>query len=193
MVDILHLKLTLCLSVCLSGMMNKMNWLETLKRDLWVYIVQFLYVHCVKLITNNIVLLIFVKKELLLFISIVSVVYISLTSRVFANGPGDHGSILSRVIPKTQKMVLDAASLNTQHYMVKIKGKEVSSRESSRALPYTSVWWLLKRGPSGHPRLRSPTTLYGLTYPRVFCSNDESADNESQIKISTAWKVIMKI
>ena len=30
--------------------------------------------------------------------------------------PGRSGSIPGRVIPKTQKMVLDAASLNTQHY-----------------------------------------------------------------------------
>ena len=34
--------------------------------------------------------------------------------RVFANGPGDLGSIPGRVIPKTQKMVLDASLLNTQ-------------------------------------------------------------------------------
>ena len=43
--------------------------------------------------------------------------------RVFANGPGDRGSIPGRVIPKTQKMVLDAALLSTQHYKVRIKGK----------------------------------------------------------------------
>ena len=42
-------------------------------------------------------------------------------SRVFANGLGR--SIPGRVIPKTQKMVLDAALLNTQHYKVKIKSK----------------------------------------------------------------------
>ena len=34
-------------------------------------------------------------------------------SRVFANGPGDRGSILGRVIPKTQKMVPDASLPNT--------------------------------------------------------------------------------
>ena len=34
-------------------------------------------------------------------------------SGVFANGPGDRGSIPGRVIPKTQKMVLDAALLRT--------------------------------------------------------------------------------
>ena len=42
-------------------------------------------------------------------------------SRVFTNGPGDWGSILHRVIPKTQKMVLDATLLNTQHYKVRVK------------------------------------------------------------------------
>ena len=43
-------------------------------------------------------------------------------SRVFANGPGDQGSILGRVISKTQEMVLDATLLSTQHYEVRIKG-----------------------------------------------------------------------
>ena len=44
-------------------------------------------------------------------------------SRVFANGSGDRGFIPGQVIPKTQKMVLDATFLNTQHYKVRIKGK----------------------------------------------------------------------
>ena len=59
--------------------------------------------------------------------------------RVFANGPGDPGSIPGRVIPKTQKMVLDATLLNTQHYKVRIKGKVEKSRKRSSALPYTLV------------------------------------------------------
>ena len=46
-----------------------------------------------------------------------------LVGRVFANGPGDRGSIPGRVIPKTLKMVLDTSLLNTQHYKVRIKGK----------------------------------------------------------------------
>ena len=62
-----------------------------------------------------------------------------LTVRVFANGPGDLGSIPGRVIPKTQKMVLDASLLNTQHYKVRIKGKVEQSWEWSSALPYTLV------------------------------------------------------
>ena len=64
---------------------------------------------------------------------------IGLMSRVFANGLGDQVSILGRVIPKTQKMVLDATLLGTQHYKVSIKGKMEQSRERSSALPYTSV------------------------------------------------------
>ena len=35
---------------------------------------------------------------------------------MFTNSLGDHDSIPSRVIPKTQKMVLDTDLLNTQHY-----------------------------------------------------------------------------
>ena len=58
---------------------------------------------------------------------------------VIANGLGDWGSIPGWVIPKTQKMVLDATLLNTQHYKVGIKGKVEQSREKSSTLPYTSV------------------------------------------------------
>ena len=60
-------------------------------------------------------------------------------SRVFTNGPGDQCSIPHRVIPKTQKMVLDAALFNTQLYKVRIKGKMEKSREWSSTLSYTSV------------------------------------------------------
>ena len=43
--------------------------------------------------------------------------------RVYTNGPGGQGSITGRVIPKTQKMLLDAALLSTQHYEIRINGK----------------------------------------------------------------------
>ena len=69
-------------------------------------------------------------------------------SRVFANGPGEWGSIQGQVIPKTQKkkkkkkkkkkIVLDAALLSTQHYKVRIKDKEEQSRELSSTFSYTS-------------------------------------------------------
>ncbi len=59
---------------------------------------------------------------------------IGLMSKMFADGPGDQGSIPGRVIPKTQKIVLDASSLNTQHY--KVCG---TIQERSCTLLYTSV------------------------------------------------------
>ena len=65
--------------------------------------------------------------------------FIGLMSREFANGQGDWGSIPGRVIPKIQKMVLDATLLITQHYKARIKGKVEQFRGWSRALPYTRV------------------------------------------------------
>ena len=62
-----------------------------------------------------------------------------LMSRVFANGQGDWGSIPDGVIPKTQKIVLDATLLNTQHYKVRIKSKVEKSRELNSTLVYTSA------------------------------------------------------
>ena len=60
---------------------------------------------------------------------------IGLGVRVFANGPGDLSSIPGRVIPKTQKMVLDASLLSTQHYKVRIKGKVEQSRKGVAPSP----------------------------------------------------------
>ena len=71
-------------------------------------------------------------RQLYLFI-------IGLMSRVFSGSLGDQGSIPGRVIPETQKTVLDAAFLNTQHHKVMIKGKVEQSREWCSALPNTSV------------------------------------------------------
>ena len=64
---------------------------------------------------------------------------VNIVGRMFANGPGDLGSILGHVIPKTLKMVLDTSLLNTQEYKVYSKGKVEQSRERSSALPYTSM------------------------------------------------------
>ena len=54
---------------------------------------------------------------------------------MFANGPGDQGSIPGCIIPKTLKMVLDISLLNTQQYKVSIKGKVEQSRERSSGFP----------------------------------------------------------
>ena len=60
---------------------------------------------------------------------------IGLAVRVFAIRPGDLGSFPGRVIPKIQKMVLDASLLNTQHYKIRIKGKVEQSREGVAPSP----------------------------------------------------------
>ena len=71
-------------------------------------------------------------------------------------------SIPDRVIPKTQKMVLDTFLLNTQHYKERIKGKVEQSRKRRSALPIhrSSRYW--KRGDWGHLRLRSQTKVLSL-------------------------------
>ena len=62
-----------------------------------------------------------------------------------ANGLGDLGSILGRVILKTLKMVLDTSLLSTQQYKVRIKGKVEQSRERSSAPLHLSVVAIEKR------------------------------------------------
>ena len=58
----------------------------------------------------------------LLIITILQYRAIGLMGGVFANGPGDRGSISRSSHTKDSKMVLDATLLNTQHYKVWIKG-----------------------------------------------------------------------
>ena len=83
----------------------------------------------------------------------------SLFTNLFANGPGDLGSIPGRVIPKTQKMVLDASLLNTQHYKVRIKGKVEQSREGVAPSPTPWCSSCRKGSLRDYPRLWSPTYL----------------------------------
>ena len=71
--------------------------------------------------------------------SIYIYIYIYIYTSVSDNGPGEWGSIPGRVIPKTPKMELDDALLNTQLYKVRIKGKVQQSRERRSAHPYSSV------------------------------------------------------
>ena len=83
---------------------------------------------------------------------------------MFANGLGDLGSVPVWVMPKTQKIVLDTALLNTQYYKLRIKGKVEQSRERSCTLPTTLVLYLMKRESSGHLWLWLPTLLYFHSY-----------------------------
>ena len=64
---------------------------------------------------------------------------IGLLSRMFASGPGDWGSIPGRVMPKTQKIVLDI-SLRVLSYVSRVKwsnpGKRVMPTPTSRCSSY---------------------------------------------------------
>ena len=91
---------------------------------------------------------------------------IGLAVRVFANGPGDLGSVPGRVIPKTQKMVLDASLLNTQHYKVRIKGKVEQSREG--VAPSPTPWCSSYRKGSLRVTLDYGRQLYFFTLELLF-------------------------
>ena len=106
------------------------------------------------------------EKHKLYFATIIAIIsfhtsLIGLGVRVFANGPGDLGSIPGRVIPKTQKMVLDASLLNTQHYKVRIKGKVEQSREG--VAPSPTPWCSSYRKGSLRVTLDYGRQLYLLT------------------------------
>ena len=88
----------------------------------------------------------------------------SLMSRVFANSPGDLGSVPGWVIPKTQKMVLDATLLNTQHYKVRIKGKVEQSREWSSALPLQLGVVAIEKGAFESSSTKVANFIYNLEY-----------------------------
>ena len=79
--------------------------------------------------------------------------------RLFANGPGDQGSIPGWVIPKTFKMVLNTSLLNTQHHKVHIEGKMEQSRGMSSALPLHLGVVAFEKG-----AFRSSTTKYRQLY-----------------------------
>ena len=106
---------------------------------------------------------------------------VGLAVRVFANGPGDLGSIRGRVIPKTQKMVLDASFLNTQHYKVRIKGKVEQSREG--VAPSPTPWCSSYRKGSLRVTLDYGRQLYLLTLENM-CSSHSSLLSHW---ISTYW------
>ena len=62
---------------------------------------------------------------------------------MFAIGPVDRGSIPGRVILKTQKMVLDASFLNTQHYKAgsRVKWSNPGKRVALFPTPRCSSYW----------------------------------------------------
>ena len=71
--------------------------------------------------------------------------------RVFASVPGDLGSILGRVIPKTKKMVLDTTLLSTQQYKVGIKSKSGAIQEKELHSPIHLGRVAIEKGAFGSP------------------------------------------
>ena len=88
---------------------------------------------------------------------------------MFANGPGDRDSIPGRVIPKTQKMVLNAALLNTQHYK---EGSRVkwSNPGNGVAPPLHLDVVVIEKGAFGYPRLKGDN----FTFTYNVCKNISS-------------------
>ena len=85
---------------------------------------------------------------------------IGLTVRVFASGSRDRGSIPGRVIPKTQKILLGAGFLNTQHYKVWIKGKVKQPSERSSVLPQHLGVVAIEKGAFGSPSTKDANFTY---------------------------------
>ena len=69
--------------------------------------------------------------------------------RVFANGPGDQGSIPGRVIQKTLKMTLDASLLYTRIIRWGSRVKWSNPGKGVAPFPYTSV--AIEKGAFGSP------------------------------------------
>ena len=109
---------------------------------------------------------------------------------MFANGPGDLGSIPGRVIPKTQKMVLDASLLNTQHYKVRIKGKVEQSREG--VAPSPTPWCSSYRKGSLRVTLDYGRQLYLLLYKWLFETMKLLEKTDFGIKLSNKGWHAMK-
>ena len=59
--------------------------------------------------------------------------------RMFANGPGNRDSVPARVMPKTQKRILDASFLSNQYYKVLIKSKCSNPGKAEAHFPPTVV------------------------------------------------------
>ena len=100
---------------------------------------------------------------------------IGLVGRVFANGPGNRGSIPGHVIPKTLKMVLDASLLNTQQYKVCIKVKVEQSRKGivPSPTPRCSSYW-------------KGSLLVSLNYGRQLYLLEETPDKTAAVLPPTA-------
>ena len=98
--------------------------------------------------------------------------------------------VQSRVIPKTQKMVLDASLLNTQHYKVRIKGKVEQSREG--VAPSPTPWCSSYRKGSLRVTLDYGRHMAKLRWiPAPIPTNLQVAISQSVLKCNAMYHRIM--
>ena len=88
---------------------------------------------------------------------------IGLMNRVLAYSLVYRGSISGRVIPKTQKRVLDAPLLNT--HKGRIESKVELSRERSSTLPYLGVV-AIEKGAFGSPSTKVANFIYNERFAK---------------------------
>ena len=95
---------------------------------------------------------------------------IGLGSRMFAISRGNRCSIHSRVISKTQKMVLDTALLSSQHCKIHIKGnRAIQAKEQCPPLHLSVV--AIKKGPFESPSttvFNFPLDMYVYIYIHLY-------------------------
>ena len=65
--------------------------------------------------------------------------FIALVGRVLAKIPRRGGSVLGRVIPKSQKIVFDTSLLNTMHYQVYQSSNPVGTEKGAFGSLSTTV------------------------------------------------------
>ena len=101
-----------------------------------------------------------------------------LVGGVFANDPGDLGSIPGRVIAKTLKMVLETFLLNTQQYKVHIKGKVEQCWDKEYCPPLHLGVVAIEKGAFWSP---STNVLQGCVYAYI-----------DIVLLSNNWSFIIK-
>ena len=104
---------------------------------------------------------------------------------VFANGAGDLSSIPGRVIPKTQKMVVDASLLNTQHYKVRIKGKVEQGVVPPLHLDVVAI----EKGAFGLPSTMVANFTYLLTLGKIDLFKNYYCRQNRSLNIITVGKM----
>ena len=128
-----------------------MTWFKKLKKKtktplVLVYIYIYIYSHAARTdLTNSLSLSLSLSLSRHPSLSSITYIYIyrliGLVGRMFANNPGDQGSIPGRVIPKTLKMILDTYLLSITRYVSRVKWCNLGKGVSPSCTPRCSSYW----------------------------------------------------